>query len=108
MTVTPQHIFADLPRPHTGEVFEQLLQCRNVRIERIVSSAAPDPTTYDQPQDEWVLLLEGSATLELAGQSIALCAGNHLFIPAHTPHRVTATSAAPQCVWLAVHIDPDA
>jgi len=33
-------------------------------------------------------------------------AGDHLFIPAHTRHRVLATSEEPRCLWLAVHIDP--
>ena len=81
---------------------------RGLRIERIVSSASPDPVVYDQTQDEWVILLEGSATLEIAGEPIDLGPGDHLFIPAHTPHRVLATRPEPRCVWLAVHLYPDA
>jgi len=101
------NVLAPLPWPETGEVFDQLLHCRNLRIERIVSSPEPEPTLYDQPQDEWVLLLQGTASLEVADERLALGAGDHLFIPAHTPHRVVATSAEPRCVWLAVHLDPD-
>jgi cupin 2 domain-containing protein len=33
-----------------------------------------------------------------------LGAGDTIFIPAHTPHRVVTTSTNPQCIWLAVHI----
>jgi len=99
--------FRDAPAaPPSGEVFEELLRCRNVRIERIVSSDLPDPTIYDQDQDEWVCLLQGEAELWLKGERVALCAGDHLFIPAHTPHRVLSTSGHPPCIWLAVHIHP--
>jgi len=34
-----------------------------------------------------------------------LVSGDYLFIPAHTPHRVVETSAEPQCIWLAVHLE---
>jgi len=101
-----RNLFAGLPSPSVGEVFEELLRCRNLSIERIVSSSLPEPTRYDQAQDEWVLLVQGEATLELGTARIDLTAGDHLFIPAHTPHRVVATSAEPRCVWLAVHVDP--
>lgn len=99
------NVFAALPALHDGEAFEEILRCRNVRIERIVSSDRPDPTLYDQPQDEWVCLLQGEAELWVAGQAICLKSGDHCFIPAHTPHRVVRTSAEPPCIWLAVHID---
>lgn len=100
------NLFAVLSAPAGGEVFAELLHCRNVRIERIVSSDRPDPTLYDQEQDEWVCLLQGEAELSLHGQRLSLCAGDHLFIPAHTPHRVLRTSGDPPCIWLAVHIHP--
>ena len=102
-----ENVLSPLPSPNTGEVFDELLRCRNLRVERIVSSPTPEPTLYDQPQDEWVLLLQGAASLEIADERVELGAGDHLLIPAHTPHRVLATSAEPRCVWLAVHLDPD-
>lgn len=102
--MTPTNLFQGLPKPAVGEVFEELLRRRNLVIERIVSSDAPDPTLYDQEQDEWVLLVQGQATLELAGERVDLAPGDHLFIPAHTPHRVLRTSAEPPCLWLAVHL----
>ena len=107
------NLFADLPRPQTGEVFADLLrlalppgQARGqVWIERIVSSATPEQVLYDQPQDEWVVLLQGQARLWVAGVERVLGPGDYLFIPAHTPHRVLETSADPPCVWLAVHVE---
>jgi len=102
------NLFADLPVPATGEAFETLLHHRNLVIERIASSATPEPCLYDQVQDEWVLLVQGQATLELAGESLTLGPGDHLFIPAGTPHRVLVTSVEPPCLWLVVHLYPDA
>jgi len=101
-----RNLFSNLPSPETGEDFLQLLRCRNVVIERIVSSDRPDPRTYDQAQDEWVVLLQGEASLEISGRNVALKPGDHIFIPAGTPHLVVATSREPPCVWLAVHIHP--
>jgi cupin 2 domain-containing protein len=108
MTIVAANLFADLPKPETGEAFAEVLRRGNVHIERIVSSAAPEPVLYDQTQDEWVLLLTGAATIDVAGEVLELTAGDHLFIPAHCPHRLLATSADPPCVWLAVHIWPTA
>jgi cupin 2 domain-containing protein len=105
--VTPPNLFDQVPRPSGGETFAEILRHRNLVIERIVSSDRPDPTLYDQVQDEWVLLVQGHATLELAGEALELGAGDHLFIPAHTPHRVLRTSREPPCLWLAVHLYPD-
>ena len=101
-----QSLFQDLAQPTTGEAFATLLQCRNVRIERIQSSDCPDPVLYDQTQDEWVLLLQGEAWLQVGEGEIQLGPGDYLFLPAHTPHRVLSTSAVPPCLWLAVHIHP--
>ncbi|KAA6186055.1 cupin domain-containing protein [Thiohalocapsa marina] len=100
------NLFEALPSPETGECFDQLLHCRNLRVERIVSSAQPEPTWYDQTQDEWVLLLCGHATLQVGDERLELGAGDYTFLPAHTRHRVIATSAQPPCVWLAIHLDP--
>jgi cupin 2 domain-containing protein len=100
------NLFADLPCPATGETFETLLCHRNLVIERIASSGLPEPGVYDQAQDEWVMLVQGQATLELAGEALPMGPGDHLFIPAHTQHRVLTTSAEPPCLWLAVHLYP--
>lgn len=99
------NLFTGAQAPRAGEAFEELLRCRNLRIERISSSDRPEPTLYDQAQDEWVLLIEGRARLECGGEVIDLEAGDYLFIPAHTRHRVLQTSTEPHCTWLAVHLE---
>ncbi len=104
--MTPANLFTGLPTLEEGEFFEELCRQGRVRIERILSSASPDPLLYDQEQDEWVLLLEGQAVLELGGKGITLNPGDYLFIPAHTPHRVLETRPAPHCLWLAIHLYP--
>lgn len=101
------NIFADLVPPESGEYFAELLRCRNVRIECISSSPTPESVLYDQAQDEWVILLEGRAVLEMDSEVLDLVPGDHVFIPAHTPHRVAAAFPEPRCTWLAVHIFAD-
>lgn len=91
------------PAAH-GERFDTLLQHRNLVVERIVSSADITPVEYLQAQDEWVVLLRGDAELEVRGDAVRLRAGDHLFLPAGTPHRVMRASAG--ALWLAVHLHP--
>jgi len=97
----------ELPNPLPDvELFEPLQQSHNTTIERIISTGqtTPDGEWYDQDRDEWVILLQGSATLTYTGgTTITLKAGDYLLIPAHCRHRVTATSAQPPCIWLAIH-----
>lgn len=98
------NLFHNLPSLINGEDFSELLKCRNVIIERILSSDRPDDKIYSQNQDEWVILIKGKAQLIINEDLIKLNAGDYLFIPAQTPHQVVKTSA--NCVWLAVHIYP--
>lgn len=87
--------------PPSGERFEVLARLSSVLVERIVSSGSPVPDMYDQVHDEWVVLLRGEATLEVAGTPVELQAGDTLLLPMHTPHRMLATSEG--ALWLAVH-----
>jgi len=106
------NLFNDTLPPPTGEVFEDLLRFDlkgappggRVRIERIISSASPEPVLYDQAHDEWVALLQGRARLWVDGAELVLGPGDWVFIPARTPHRVVETTASPPCIWLAVHL----
>jgi cupin 2 domain-containing protein len=92
----------ELAAPAVGERTEVLAAAGGARVERIVSSARPDPGEYDQDHDEWVLLVEGRATLEVAGATVELASGDYLLLPARTRHRVLETSAG--TTWLAVHL----
>ena len=104
---TAGNLFAGLPP--TGEAeeqFVQLLQRPGLVIERIVSSgqASPPGFWYDQPQAEWVLLLQGEALLRFADEDEArrLRPGDWLDIAAHRRHRVEWTAADRLTIWLAV------
>jgi cupin 2 domain-containing protein len=88
------------------ELFEPLIETEQILIERIVSTGqtTPEGEWYDQPRDEWVLLLQGEAQLMYEdGISIELKSGDYLLIPAHQKHRVIYTSSNPACIWLAIH-----
>ncbi|MGI5892462.1 MAG: cupin domain-containing protein, partial [Bacillota bacterium] len=74
-------------------------------IERIISCGqiSPPGFWYDQDEDEWVLLVQGSARLSLSdGSNICLRAGQHILIPAHQKHRIEYTSSEPPCIWICV------
>ena len=88
-----------------GERFDTLLSHRNLVIERIVSGADIQPVEYVQPQDEWVLLVQGAAVIDVAGTRTGLGAGDYLFLPAGTPHRVESCELG--TLWLAIHLHPE-
>ncbi|MBO9830127.1 cupin domain-containing protein [Xanthomonas sp. A2111] len=99
-------LLAALPDARGGEIFTELLRRSGCRVERIVShgQTTPQDTPYLQAHDEWVLLLRGSARVALGEREVALAPGDHLFIPADTPHWVTFTDPEQPTVWLAIHL----
>lgn len=100
------NIFSALPAPATGEVFTSLLETKGLKIERIVSHGQRSPADgwYDQDGDEWVIVLQGEAVLDLEGTGeVSMRAGDYVNIPAHTRHRVAWTAPDRDTVWLAVH-----
>jgi cupin 2 domain-containing protein len=104
----PSNLFADLPNASAAETLETLLQTEHVRIERIVSSgqASPDGYWFDQPGDEWVLVVQGRARLNFAdGAPKELGPGDFVYIPAHQRHRVEWSDPQQATIWLAVHIE---
>lgn len=103
--MTPRNLFDDFIAPEQGERFDTLLTHRNLTVERIVSGAGLIPKEYVQAQDEWVVLLRGDAVLEVAGETVALKPGDHLFLPAGTAHTVRCASEG--ALWLAVHLHPE-
>ena len=102
------NLFAGLPRSTLeNEQFLDLLARPGLRIERIVSTgqASPEGFWYDQPEGEWVLLLQGEAWLALADEPARrrLRPGDFVDIAPHRRHRVEWTQAEPPTVWLAIH-----
>lgn len=98
------NLFSNIPSHLPEELVEILLATDNLRIERIVSQAhaSPEGFWYDQDQHEWVVLLQGAATLRFEEEVIKLEPGDHVNIPAHKRHRVEWTSAEKPTIWLAV------
>lgn len=98
------NLFAALPAPTGGEIFQTLFANPGCRVVRIVSHghASAPGDGYDQDGDEWVVLLAGTAVLRFeGGDDVELKAGDWITIPAHRRHRVESTSA--DALWLAVH-----
>lgn len=107
MGIAGSNIFANVSEKLADEEFVELVSALNVRIERIVSTghASPPGQWYDQESAEWVIVLRGSAGLQIEGEEgpRALAPGDHVRIPAHKRHRVEWTNPKQPTVWLAVH-----
>ena len=105
MPITVKNLFADLPSRFDGEDFLTLCENYPAKIERVVSHShvSPPGFWYDQDEDEWVMVLRGSAALEFqSGEIVELKAGDYLTLPRHLKHRVARTSE--ETIWLAVHL----
>lgn len=104
-----RNIFKDIKLPNGAEeAFDTLCNAQKVKVERIISKGQTTPPGkwYDSGKYEWVVLIQGRASLEMEdGKIIHLTHGDHLLIPAHQKHRVSYTSKNPHCIWLAVHFD---
>ena len=91
----------------TDEQFSELLKQPGLRIERIVSTGqcSPPDFWYDQPEGEWVLLIQGAARLRFADEAEArhLKAGDFVDITPHRRHRVDWTTPDQPTIWLAIH-----
>jgi cupin 2 domain-containing protein len=98
------NLLGKIPQTLPEELMQTLLEADGVRLERIVSHghASPEGFWYDQPDDEWILILHGAARLQLEDGDITLRPGDYLNIPAHRKHRVAWTSPDEPTVWLAV------
>lgn len=98
---------ATLPHLPAPEHIAALLALPGLRIERIVSlgQASPPGFWYDQDEAEWVVLLSGSARLQIEGEASPrqLLPGDWINLPPHCRHRVDWTDPAQPSVWLAVH-----
>jgi cupin 2 domain-containing protein len=107
--VTPAsgNLFDALAADATEEQVSTLLKAAGFVLERIVSTgqASPPGFWYDQDRAEWVVLLRGSAGLELEGEPAprVLHPGDWVHIPAHARHRVAWTDPDQPTVWLALH-----
>ena len=65
------------------ENFKTMLKHKNVSVKRIVSNTLKTPQTFKQDVDEWVVVLQGCAKLEMDGIIHKLKKGDSLFIEAN-------------------------
>lgn len=102
-----KNLFAAIPVDTSCETFDDLLDVPGLRIERIVSHGQGSPRGfwYEQDGDEWVIVLQGSAMLQVEGRDtlVPLEPGDHYWIPAGLRHRVASTAPDGPTIWLAVH-----
>ena len=101
-----RNIFESIPDNLNEEIFENLVQSKDIKIERIISKGhtSPESGWHDQEQNEWVLILKGEAIISFETEKeIILRAGNYFNIPAHTKHKVSWTNPKTVTIWLAIH-----
>ncbi len=101
------NIFNNIPLSASEEIFDILLERKGIKIERIVSTgqSTPKGEWYDQKNDEWVILLQGSAGLRYHDNNEIqlMMPGDYACIPAGKKHRVEFTDKNKTTIWLAVH-----
>ena len=100
------NIFAKLPDNLADELFETLVNDKNIIIERILSKGhkSPEHGWYDQNTNEWVMVLQGAGKLLFEnGEEVLLKPGDYINIPAHKKHRVIWTDPDNHTIWLAIY-----
>ena len=85
-----------------SENFTTLLTHKNVEIKTIISNTLSTPQTFTQECDEWVVVLQGCAKIEMDGIIHKLKKGDSLFIEANKEHTLLKTKKV--VVWLAIYI----
>jgi hypothetical protein len=94
--------------PSEGEELHEVARLGPVLIEEILSGERDAPSEFLQDHDEWVVVLSGSATLEVRATGemgdtlFDLGENDWVVIPAGTRHRVLHNE--PGTRWLAVHL----
>ena len=98
------NLFENIPKNAPEELITELFSAENLRIERIVSfgQSSPDGFWYDQKENEWVLLLEGSAQIRFEDRLQDLNPGDWVNIPAGCLHRIEKTDQSIRTVWLTI------
>lgn len=98
------NLLSSLPATFPDEFTDTLVPAKQIRIERIVSQghASPPDFWYDQPENEFVLLVQGAARLRFEDSVVEMKPGDWLDISAHRKHRVEWTNPEEKSVWLVV------
>lgn len=103
-----ENIFQNIKVDKENEQFFDLIKTENVRIEKIVSNGqkSKDDFWYDQDENEFVIILQGDAILEIQENTqikeVNMKVGDYIKIPAKQKHRVKYTNENEITIWLAV------
>ncbi len=103
-----ENIFENIKINKDKEQFNDIINTKDVRIERIVSNGqiSEQDFWYDQNENEFVVVLKGRAILQIKQNNeikeYVLNEGDYLNIQANIKHRVKYTSLDEPTVWLAV------
>lgn len=97
-------VFDDVPSKLDEEQFKDLVKGGGVCIKRIVSTGQMTGW-FDPDDEEWVIVLRGSAVLrfEERDRKLDMGPGDWCTIPAGCRHRVEETSIREPTIWIAVH-----
>ena len=102
----PKNIFEQIDINNLKEEkIENIVNSDNIRIERIISFdyKSPNGFWYDQDENEFVMLLQGEATLEFDKNTlVSLKKGDYIIIEKHKKHRVVSTAKNTLTIWLAI------
>jgi cupin 2 domain-containing protein len=96
------HLAPAAGAPAAGELVTRLVELPGATVEQILSGTLPEPVSFEQAHDEWVVVLEGGAKLVVDGTELELRSGEWLLLPAGCPHTLVETQ--PGTSWLAVHL----
>ncbi len=103
-----KNLFENIILDKKNEEFIEILKKTNIRIERIVSNGQVSEKDfwYIQEENEFVIILEGEAILELYNEQhnkeIILKKGMFYNIAKGLKHRVKYTSLKEATIWIAV------
>jgi len=100
------NIFNNIPSKLSHEAISELISNDTLKIERIISKGhvSPEHGWYEQAQNEWLILLQGAATLTFGdNRELRLKSGDYLNIPAKQKHKVSWTDPDIETIWLTVH-----
>ena len=100
------NIFEQIPKDLQNELFEDIINTENLKVERIVSYGHTSPKTgwYEQKENEWVIVLKGEAVVSFENaDDVKLNAGDYINILAYDKHKVSWTLPNAETIWLAIH-----
>jgi mannose-6-phosphate isomerase-like protein (cupin superfamily) len=86
------------------EKSETLFTSKKFKVKKIISPKNFSSKIFLQAVEEWVIILQGSAVLEIKGKKVKLSKGKSLYIPSNTKHRIVSTSKNTNTIWLAVYV----